>query len=543
MSDTHSLLQGVDSVLLNANIITVDDERPSAEAVAIHNGKFVAAGRTQEIKELAGSGTEVFDLAGKTVVPGFIDAHIHVMWSGIRHLLAVDCGFDSLEDIKRALRERARSTPKGEWVLGFKFDDTKTRERRFLNRRDLDEADAEHPIIVVHRGGHNFFLNNRALEALDISDDNPPPPGGKYGRDPQTGKLTGYVSTPAVEKFFAGLLAGATSADRRRALRMMCGMFNQAGITSVHDAIVHPEDVETYQEGLENHDLSLRIYMLVWHTHLSDLLRMGVRTGFGNDMLKFGGVKFCFDGAISGRTAYLAEPYEGSTDDRGLLAMSPEELEEGVMKAHRAGLQPCTHANGDAAIEIALTIYEKALAAWPRKDPRMRIEHCTVVNPNILGRLKKLGCVVTPFCTYVYHHGEKMRYYGEERLERMFAQRSFLDNGIISAGATDYLCGPFEPLLGIQSCVTRTDSSGKTWGPSQKITVDEALKIYTLHGAYASFEENLKGSITPGKLADAVVLSADPRTVDPFAIRDIPVEKTIVGGRVVYDSSSAVQPT
>ncbi|RMF86892.1 MAG: amidohydrolase [Nitrospinota bacterium] len=526
----------VETVLLNANVITIDPQQPRAEAVAIHQGRFVAVERTEEIEGLIGPQTQVIDLSGKTVVPGFIDAHIHVLSSGIRHVMAVDCDLRSLTEIKQALRERAQKTPPGEWVQGFKFDDTKTAENRFLTRQDLDEVSTAHPIFVSHRGGHVYFVNSKAFEVAGITKETPDPPGGKYERDPQSGELTGIILERAAERFRNELLPPVTPADRRAGLRLICQMFNKAGLTSVHDAIVDHTHLQTYQEGLAEGELTLRVYMLIWHTYLDDLRRAGLRTGFGNEMLRIGGIKFVSDGAISGRTAYLSQPYVGSQDDRGILAMQPDELEEGVMRAHEAGFQVCTHANGDAAIEMTLTAYEKALAAAPRPNTRHRIEHCTVVNPRILERMKALGCIATPFCTYIYYHGEKMKYYGEERVEWMFAQRSFLDSGIISTGATDYVPGPYEPLMGIQSCVTRTDSSGKLWGPSQKISVEEALRIYTLHGAYASFEEHLKGSITVGKLADLVVLGADPLTVDPYTIKDIPIEKTMVGGRIVYEA-------
>ena len=216
--------------------------------------------------------------------------------------------------------------------------------------------------------------------------------------------------------------------------------------------------------------------------------------------------------------------------------MDPDELEEKVREVHDAGYQVCVHANGDATIDMVLTAYEKAQKANPRQDTRHRLEHCTLVNPSLLNRMKALGAVATPFCTYVYYHGEKMQYYGEERVKWMFAQRSFLDYGVVATGATDYPPGPYEPLLGIQSCVTRTDINGNVWGANQRITVEEALKIYTLHSAYASFEENLKGSITAEKLADFTVLGQDPTTVDPFTIKDIPIEMTVVGGETIYES-------
>ena len=242
------------------------------------------------------------------------------------------------------------------------------------------------------------------------------------------------------------------------------------------------------------------------------------------------------DGAIAARTAYLSEPYIGSDhDDCGIQAMSAEEINESVREIHNAGFQVCIHANGDLAIDMVLDAYESALSEFPRKNSRHRIEHCTLVNPKILTRMKNTGTIATPFCTYVYYHGEKMQYYGDQRLEWMFAQKSFMDYGVVSTGATDYPPGPYEPLLGIQSCVTRTDINGTLWGASQKIPVEDALRIYTLNGAYASFEENIKVSIEVGKLADYVVLEEDLLTVDPFAIKDIKVLQTVVGGKTTYE--------
>ena len=326
------------------------------------------------------------------------------------------------------------------------------------------------------------------------------------------------------------LLPKVTPADRRAGLRRIMGMLAKAGLTSVHDARVTNDELITYQEGRDNGELSLRVYMLMAYPHFPALKEAGLKTGFGDDMLRLGGIKMVADGAIAARTAYLSEPYEGSEDDHGILAMSVAEITPLVMDIHQAGFQVCIHANGDATIDMVLNAYEQAQAAFPREDTRHRIEHCTVVNPDILRRMKELGCVATPFCTYVFHHGEKMQFYGERRLQWMFAQRSFLDYGIIATGATDYPPGPYEPLMGIQSCVTRTDSGGKLWGPDQKISVEEALRIYTMHSAYAGFEEDIKGSIQVGKLADLVVLGQDP-----FGIKDIPLERTVVGGQTVYE--------
>lgn len=525
-----------DTIVQNANIITVDPGYPRAQALAIRAGKFALVGSNDDVTSLVGPDTQVMDVGGLTVVPGFIDAHIHVLSSGIRHVTCADCDQQSIQAIQDALREKSRDVPAGEWVQGFKFDDTKTKEDRFLNRQDLDSVSTDHPIMVSHRAGHVYYLNSKALELAGFTRETPDPPGGRFGRDPATGELNGVVYERAIERVSYELLPPVTPEVRRQGLRLICQMFSQAGLTSVHDAMVSNEDLLTYQEGRDDGDLTLRVYMLMHKNQFPSLRDAGVRTGFGDDVLRLGGIKMVSDGAIASRTAYLSEPYIGSENDHGILAMSPVETEEQVMEIHRAGFQVCIHANGDLAIDMVLTAYEKAQAAYPRQDPRHRIEHCTVVNPDLLKRMKSLGVVATPFCTYVYYHGEKMRFYGEERLQWMFAQRSFLDYGINATGATDYPPGPFEPLLGIQSCVTRTDSSGNTWGANQRVSVEEALKIYTLHGAYASFEEKVKGSIEAGKLADLVVLGADPTQVDPMTIKDIPVVRTVIGGTTVYEA-------
>ena len=525
----------VETVIKNANLITIDPSRARAQALAINHGRFVAVGDNDDVTRLAGPDTKVWDLEGKTVLPGFIDAHIHVLNSGIRHVMAADCDLRTIAAIQDALRERTQTTPAGEWVQGFKFDDTKTNESRFLFRQDLDAVSTEHPILVSHRAGHVFYMNSRALEAAGFHNETPDPPGGRFGRVEGTGELNGVVYERAIEPVQFGLIPTETPEVRRQGLNRICDMLTRAGLTSVHDARVTGEQLTTYQEGRDSGELTLRVYALMHHPHFPSLRDAGVKTGLGDDRLRLGGIKMVADGAIATRTAYLSQPYEGSKDDYGILAMQAEEIESQVMDMHRAGFQVCIHANGDLTIDMVLTAYEKAQAAFPRVDARHRIEHCTLVNPDLLRRMRALGCVATPFCTYVYHHGEKMQFYGEERLQWMFAQRSFLDYGVTATGATDYPPGPFEPLLGIQSCVTRTDSNGKEWGPNQKVTVEEALKIYTLNGAHASHEENTKGSIEVGKLADLTVLGADPTRVDPMGIKDIAVERTIVGGKTVFE--------
>lgn len=533
-----------DLILWGGNVITVDPRKPEAQAVAVKNGRFLMAGGDAEVRALAGRNTEVIALRGRTVTPGFIDSHQHLFEYGT-NLLQLDCSpkkCRSIADLKRiVLKETLRKAP-GEWIRGVGYDDTKTTDLQLLNRWDLDEVAPNHPVFIQQVSGHWAVVNSRALKTGGVRENTPDPKGGSYGRDPQTGRLNGTLYEQAE---FAFVYEGTTGhppimppfslKERIKGVRLASDRYVAAGLTSVNDALVSAQTIETYQEAIKSGDLKVRVYMLVSIEYLPQLQALKLKTGFGNEWLRLGGVKILADGGIAGRTAYLTEPYVG-TEDRGILAVESEEaLHELIRRGHEAGYQVCVHANGDRTIEMALNGFEKALAALPRKNHRHRLEHCTVVNPALLKRIRKNRLLVTPFGSYIYFHGEKMTpHYGPERVARMFAHRSFLDCGIQVSGASDSPCGPYEPLLAIQSCVTRKSFAGEVLGANQAITATEAIFLYTMASAYASFEENIKGSITPGKLGDLVVLKEDPRRVNPDEIKDIPVEMTVVGGEIRY---------
>jgi len=524
-----------DLILFNGNIHTLDAANPRAQAVAIAGGRFFAVGSNQEVRGLGGAQTKTVDLGGKTVVPGFIDAHTHPASSGLRHLREVDCDLRSNAEIQAAIRQRAARTPPGEWILGFKYDDTKTSDGRKLNRADLDAAAPNHPVYIEHRGGHTGCANSLALRRAEITDATPDPPGGQFDRDP-AGRLTGYLRETAAQPIRRLTRAQYSRADRREGVRLISRMMTRTGVTSVHDTFGTPDDLRAYQDAHEAAELLLRVYCFISYTDIDRMIAAGVRTGLGNEWVRVGGMKLVCDGSISERTARLSRAYEGRPNDFGIVVMDEDDLYRHARKAHEAGWQIGIHANGDVGIEKALNVYERLQREQPRPDPRYRLEHCTLINDALLSRMRRLGAIPTPFSTYVYYHGEKMREYGADRLNRMFALRSFLDAGIRATYASDYPPGPFEPMMGLQSMVTRTDSKGNLWGPAQRITVDEALRVGTLHGAYASFEEKLKGSIEPGKLADLVVLARDPHQEDPARLITIPVERTMVGGRWVFES-------
>jgi predicted amidohydrolase YtcJ len=374
-----------------------------------------------------------------------------------------------------------------------------------------------------------------AFKAAGIKQNTPDPSGGSFERD-SSGRFTGQVIERAEEAFNNVIPSTYTRDDYREGVVLISKMMTKTGITSVGDTLGTPEDLQAYQDARDSGDLLMRIYCFIGWPAIDRMISAGVRTGFGDEWVRVGGMKQIADGAISGRTARLSEPYIGRPNDYGTFSATEEELYEYGHKAYAAGWQLGTHANGDVAIERVLGIYERINREIARRDPRFRIEHCTLINDSIIDRMRALNAIPTPFSTYVYYHGEKMQYYGEERLKRMFALRTFLDAGLRPTQASDYPPGEFPAMMALQSEVTRTDQKGHVWGANQRITVEEAIRVGTINGAYASYEEKLKGSIEPGKLADLVVLGRDPFKEEPSTLVTIPIERTMTGGKWVYES-------
>ena len=525
-----------DLILHNGNIVTMNPKAPRAQALAIARGRILAVGSDAEVVNLATISSKKVELGGKTLLPGFIDAHSHPAQAGVMHLRMVDCDLRSISAIQAALRERAAKTPAGEWVLGFKYDDTKIADGRPLTIADLDAALPDHPVHIEHRGGHTVYCNSLGFLRAGIDLKTPDPAGGKIDHDPVTGKLSGRVAESARALFDKVIPEKLTRDDHRQGVQLISKMLAKTGITSATEAQGTPTDLLAYQDAHESGDLLFRAYCFINYRYVDSMIAAGVRTGLGNEWVRVGAMKLVCDGSISERTARLSTPYEGRPNDYGILVMTEEELYTYGRKAHLAGWQIGTHANGDVGIDTTLRVYERLQKESPRRDPRFRLEHCTLVNDDLVRRIAALGAIPTPFSTYVYYHGEKMRFYGAERLNHMFALRSFLDAEIRATQASDYPPGEFAPMMALQSEVTRTDSKGNVWGPKQRITVEEAIRVGTIHGAYASYEENLKGSLETGKVADLVVLGRDPFEEDPSTLVTIPVERTMAGGRWTFEA-------
>ena len=531
-----------DLIVINARVYTVDAALPRAEAFAVNAGRFVAVGSSSEMRSLAGKRTQTIDAKGMTVVPGFIDTHNHAGGTTLLYEVLVGNPFEvefvSIASIVEKLKARARTTPTGSWVQGYFHDDTKLSDKRQLTMRDLDLVSTEHPVAVRHRGGHTSFYNSKAFELAKVTKNTPNPAGGTFDKD-ANGELSGRVTDNAMGVLNAvgnRVPLDATERDQRErdGIAHMSKEFARYGLTTVHH---EGGDLAAIQDVRARGDLRHRVNYEPSGRVLDAMITNGIRTGFGDDWIRFGATsEHTVDGSFSERTMAMSVPYAGTTYKGNITEAQPE-LDAWVERVHRAGIQVNCHANGDVAIDMYLTAFERAQQKAPRANARPKITHCTLINDALVKRIKALDAIPAMFTTYAYYNTDKFPFYGEELMKRCMAYRTLLDAGIHAAAGSDFSPGPFAPLMGIQGMVTRTGWDKTTWGANQRITVAEAIKVNTLHGAYASHEELVKGSITVGKLADFVMLSDDPHTVKPDTIKDIKIARTAVGGATVYSAT------
>ncbi len=526
---------------IHGNIITMDGEKPRAEAILVVGDRISGIGSDSEIEAFIDGDTKVMDLGGRTLVPGFIDCHAHPMGYG-ESLMAIDCRtppVSSIQDVVAAIRRKAEEEPEGEWVIGMGYDDFKLAEKRHPNRWDLDEAAPDNPVVITRMCGHVSVANSLALQKAGITKDSTDPEGGQIDRDQETGEPTGVLRGGAMAPIYK-LIPPPDKEQLRRAFSLAAEQFLTRGVTSVSDAGVDSLlVVRAYQAAIREDGVPLRVNLMMSASMLDDLSRLGIQTGFGDERLRIGAIKIVADGSSSGRTAAISEPYEDAPGNTGIMYISREELDEKVLASHKAGFQVGVHAIGDRAISAVLDSYEKALKQLPRADHRLRIEHCGICTPAIVERIKGMGVVPVPQPIFLYGEGESYRTgLGEERVKWAYPLRSFLENGIVTPMSSDCPATSgtelISPLLGIYVAVNRRTDSGRELGPEQRIGVEDALRCYTLNSAYATFEDDVKGSIEPDKLADFAVLSEDPTRIAEEKIKDIYVEMTVVGGRVVY---------
>ena len=549
MDDRSAVREHPTRLFVARRLITLTDT--PADAFVSIGERIAAVGFRDDLQQRFPTAERV-DLGGHagqddagdvTVVPGFNDAHMHPSQAA-EDLLHTDVSADvvhsNAEILATLSRAAVASVDSNAWVRASRYDDGKMAERQLLTRWDLDEAAPDNPVLVVHVAGHWAVLNSRALQLAGLDDASQAPEGGALERD-ASGHLNGVVYERALFALTSPSIAGHAPLipptgleDRLTGLTRALEKFHAAGLTSLGDAVVGSDDIQLYQTAARRGLLSARINMLVGYQEFDTVRRLGLMSGFGSDRLRINGVKAFVDGAIGGRTCLLEEPFEG-TADYGMQTTSTRELTNIVRMVHSAGTRLGVHANGDRAINVLLDQFEAAAVDYPSPGLHHRIEHCTVVTEDILRRMRALGAIAVPFGSYVqYHGGNLVAWYGAERVKRMFAHRWFLDAGVAVAGSSDFPCGPFEPLLAMHSCVTRTGWDGTPIGIEQRLSPREALALYTSGAAYASGEAGLKGRLAPGYVADFVVLGDDPLTVDPARLAHVEVRATYVGGERVW---------
>lgn len=530
-----------DLVIINASIQTMDEARPTAGAVAILGNRIAAIGSTPEIRALAGAKTRVIDAGEKVVLPGFNDSHVHFLMGGFS-IANVDLrDAKSPEEMAQRLAAYAKKIPKGHWILGGDWDHERWPGTPLPTRAMIDAATPDHPVFVNRLDGHMALANSVALKLAGVTKETKDPPGGLIVRDAATGEPTGILKDGA-EDLMDRVIPEKTFDEKHVAARAATDHAAKVGVTSVTDMSAG-EDVGLYQYMLEHGELKTRMYAIRSIVSWEALEKTGVRAAFGNDMLRIGGLKGFSDGSLGSSTALFFEPYSDTPNTRGLLFS--QMLPEGIMLkrvegADQAGLQVMIHAIGDEANFRILEIYRQVAEKNTSRDRRFRIEHAQHLRASEIPRFGKQKVIAS---MQPYHAADDGRWcdkrIGPVRSKGTYAFRTLLDTGAVLAFGSDWTVAPLNPMDGLKAAVTRQTLDGKHpngWMPEQKITLDEAVHAYTVGSAYAEFAEKVKGTLTPGKLADLVMLDRDIYASDPADIDKAQVVLTVMDGRVVYEA-------
>jgi predicted amidohydrolase YtcJ len=536
----------VDLALINGKIITMAGKNRIAEAVAIKGDRILEVGTTPQIKKLMTRGTQTINLRGKTVTPGFIESHCHAKEAGTQLVFEVPVkDADSVEEIIRRIRQKARTLPKAKWVIASGYDDQRLEEKRHPTRWDLDKASDGHPVFLRRLDGHLAVANSRALLLAHVTKGSSDPEGGEIDRVAGTGEPSGLLKECA-QDLVTKIIPPYSIAEIKQAIQAACETLGAWGITSFTDALVTHDSFVAYHELVSEGKLPLRVGLLIpWLSILGEpgyrkeLKALGIGAGFGNEQLRIVGTKFMLDGSMSGRTAALYQPYLNEPGNCGITILSKDELTEGVIEAHKAGLRPCIHAIGDKAIDVVLDAVEAALREKPARDHRIRIEHCSLPTARAVRRFKRLGVLPSSAVSFLYELGSAhLSMIGPRRIKQYFPHRQYIERDIVAVGHSDWPVTSANIAKQIYAAVIRKSYLRETIGCEQSISVMDALRLYTINAAYASFEENIKGSIEPGKLADMAVLDRDILKIPKEEIKDTKVEMTLVGGKIIQWKST-----
>ncbi|HEX9464325.1 MAG TPA: amidohydrolase [Alphaproteobacteria bacterium] len=536
-----------DLILANGRVLTADARDSQAQAVAVKFGRILAVGASRDMLELRGSKTEIIDLKGRTVIPGLTDPHVHLADDGASSLLKIDVrdfytNVRSIPHILEVVRAQAREVPPGTWIVGTgsPMQDFRMPEKRFPTRQELDAAAPNHPVSIGF-GAHVTVANSQALALAKVTKETEAPGGGAIELDPATGELTGKLVERA-QYLVRNVIPPYTYDQMKDGIVHATQQALRRGVTTIHDIVTNNETVRGYQELVLEGRLPIRTSLLIRIIEAKivpeSLLNLGLKTGFGSDWLKIGGVKMSIDGGITGRVAAFTEPYADDPCRCGLIRIPSEELDGTVDAYHKAGHRVCIHAIGDKAMDMALDAIEKALAAKPRADHRHRVEHLGnwMITKERLARIRRLEVLPVPNIPFMHYIWESLlECMGEQRLAGSFGVKTMLASGIkLTSGSDGPGYWPADPLRDMCTSVSRKIWSGQTIGSDEAIPAAQALRMFTINAAYNGFEERIKGSIEPGKLADLAVLAQDPLSIEPEKIKDIPVEMTIVDGKIAF---------
>jgi predicted amidohydrolase YtcJ len=538
-----------DLILFNGNIRSFATNGAVYETVACAGGQIVAAGKSEGIQRLSGPATQFIDLEKRTAVPGLTDTHVHLADKGTAEMELVDCRdfyteVHTVAEILDKLQKRAADLSKGTWIVahGSPMQDFRLKDKRFPDRKDLDRVVPDHPVSISF-GAHITIGNSKALSLAGITRDSADPAGGAIRRDPQSGEPTGELHERA-QLILKKVTPDFNYIQLKDGIVFALNQCLERGVTTIHDIVRSGEPIRAYQELKREGRLHARVSLLprVIESHIGSksLIELGLITGFGDQWLRVGGVKMSIDGGITGRNACFYEPYEDDSHNHGIIRIQQDELNETILNCHQAGLRCCVHAIGDRAFDMALDAYETALAKLPGTNHRHRIEHMGnwLSTAERMQRLVRMGLIAIPNISLGYFVGDAiLDCLGEKRMAKSFPFKTLLKNGVIIAGGSDAPgYWPVDPLRDISACVSRKMRWGDVLVPEERLTVEEAFAMHTTTAAYAGFEEDYKGTLEVGKLADIAVLAEDPFEIPGERIKDIKVEMTIVGGEIKYQA-------
>ncbi|UCF07011.1 MAG: amidohydrolase [bacterium] len=533
----------VEAVFYNGKLYTLDAELPRAEAVAVGGGRIVTVGDSRELLATCGPQAQRFDLGQKTVIPGLIDAHAHFMgYAKVKEKVDL-VGTKSFTEVLDRLTDRLRSAGEGAWIVGRGWDQNDWPDPHFPGKGALDSLAPNNPVFLVRVCGHAAVANSEALRLAGITGTTIDPGGGKIVRD-GNGVPTGLLIDNAID-LVSDAVPTLTRQQKRLLIRQAARECLSTGLVGVHEMGVGSETISIYRELFDREELPFRLtlYFSNDEEDLDSLLAAGPLRGYADNRLSVVGVKFYADGSLGARSAALLEDYSDDPGNRGIVVEDPETLYRRIMRCHRKGFQTATHAIGDGGNRMMLDILERILAEYPASDMRHRVEHAQVIAPEDIGRFARLGVLPSMQFTHCTSDmpwaGARL---GEQRLAGAYAWRSLVSSGCRIPGGSDFPVESIDPLLGIYAAVTRMDRGGSPpggWIPDQCLTVDEAVRAFSIDAAYAAHEEDLRGTITPGKLADFIVLSEDIMRIEPERIPDIRVLATILGGEIVFEAPDA----